>query len=164
MAVQPGDPAPTFELPDVPGHTIDLAERIGKRPVVLLFFPLAFSPTCTTEMCAMRDGWSVWKDLDAEVLAISVDSPFVTQRFRDEHDLPFPVLSDFNREAAREYGVLYENFYGLNDVAKRAVFLIDADGQVAYRWVSEDAGVEPDYEEVKEVIRRLDRSRRPGAN
>jgi peroxiredoxin len=159
MTVKPGDPAPTFVLPEAPGKTVDLAARVGSRPVVLLFFPLAFSPTCTAEMCAMRDDWNAWEDLDADVLGISVDSPFVTSRFRQEHGLPFPVLSDFNREAAREYGVLYEDFYGLKDVAKRAVFVIDRDGRVAYRWVSEDASVEPDYEEVKEAIRGLHGSR-----
>ncbi|MGH7565143.1 MAG: redoxin domain-containing protein, partial [Gemmatimonadota bacterium] len=116
MTVQPGDLAPNFVLPEAPEQTVDLADRIGKRPVVLLFFPLAFSPTCTTEMCAVRDTWKAWKDLDADILAISVDSPFVTQKFREEHGLPFPVLSDFNREAARQYGVLYEDFYGLNGV------------------------------------------------
>ncbi len=158
MTVQPGDPAPTFALPEAPGQTVDLAERVGKRPVVLLFFPLAFSSTCTAEMCAMRDDWSAWEDLDADVLGISVDSPFVTKKFRDEHGLPFPVLSDFNREAAREYGVMYEDFYGLKDVAKRAVFVIGGDGRVEYRWVSENAGVEPDYEEVRQAIRCLGES------
>ncbi len=155
MALQLNDLAPMFALPEAPGQTVDLAERVGDRPVVLLFFPLAFSPTCTDEMCAMRDEWSAWEDLDADVLGISVDSPFITQKFRDEHDLPFPVLSDFNREVVREYGVLQEDFYGLKGVAKRAVFVIGGDGRVAYRWVSEDAGVEPDYEEMRQALRRL---------
>lgn len=157
MALQPGDPAPTFELPEAPGQTVDLADRIGARPVVLLFFPLAFSSVCTAEMFAVRDDWSEWKNLDADVLGISVDSPFVTRKFRKDHDLPFPVLSDFNREASRAYGVLYEDYYGLRGVAKRAVFVIDDAGRITYRWVSEDSEVEPDYREVKAAVRSLGR-------
>ena len=155
MPPKPGDPAPVFVLPEAPGRTVDLAARIGARPVVLLFFPLAFSSVCTAEMCAVRDDWAAWKDLDADVLGVSVDSPFVTRKFKEDNRLPFPVLSDFNREAARAYAVLYEDYFGLRGVAKRAVFVIDRDGRIAYRWVSEDSGVEPDYEEVKATVERL---------
>lgn len=154
MALQPGDPAPTFALPEAPGQTVDLADRIGKGPVVLLFFPLAFSSVCTAELCAVRDDWGEWEGLDADVLAISVDSPFVTRKFREEHRLPFPVLSDFNRAVARDYGVLYEEYFGLKGVARRAVFVIDGEGRLTYRWVGEDSGVEPDYAEVKQAVRR----------
>ena len=157
MAVEPGDPAPTFALPEAPGRTVDLADRLGERPVVLLFFPLAFSSVCTAEMCAVRDDWSGWKELDTDVLAISVDSPFVAQRFGEEHSLPFPVLSDFNHEAARAYGVLYEDYFGLQGVAKRSVFVIDPAGRVTYRWVNEDSGVEPPYDEVREAVKRIAR-------
>lgn len=153
MAAQVGDPAPAFTLPEAPGQAVELAGRLGDGPVVLLFFPLAFSSVCTAEVCAVRDDWAAWRELDADVLAISVDSPFVTRRFREEHDLPFPVLSDFNREAARAYGVLYEDYFGLNGVAKRAVFVIDGSGRIAYRWVAEDSGMEPDYGRVKEAVR-----------
>jgi glutaredoxin-dependent peroxiredoxin len=154
MVIGIGDRAPTFTLPDRPGHKVDLCARIGERPVVLLFFPLAYSSVCTAEMCAVRDDWSAWKGLDADVFAISVDSPFVTARFRDAHDLPFPVLSDFNREVAGEYGVLYEEFYGLKGVAKRAAFVIDREGRIAYRWVTEDADVEPDYGAVRAAVEK----------
>jgi peroxiredoxin len=158
MTAEVGGPAPTFTLPDRPGHQLDLGERIGSRPVVLLFFPLAFSSVCTAELCAVRDDWERWKELGADVYAISVDSPFVAARFRETHDLPFPVLSDFNREVAREYGVLYEEFYGLQGVAKRAVFVIDTEGRIAHRWVSEDADVEPDYQAVRDAAKRAGKS------
>lgn len=157
MTLRAGDPAPSFTLPDAPGSEVEVDARSGERPVVLLFFPLAFSGVCTAEMCAVRDDWEAWKDLEADVHAISVDSPFVTRRFREENDLPFPVLSDFNRRVANEYGVLYEEYWGLEGVAKRSVFVIGADGTVAWDWVSDDDSVEPPYEEIRAAVRRAAR-------
>lgn len=154
MSIQAGEKAPHFTLPDEPGNEIDVGERIGKRPVVLLFFPLAFSSVCTTEMCAMRDDWSQWSDLDADVFGISVDSPFVNVKFREENDIPFPLLSDFNKTVAADYGVLYKEFFGMHGVAKRSAFVIGTDGNVIYQWVTEDAGVEPDYQGVQEAVAR----------
>jgi peroxiredoxin len=154
MSIQAGDKAPPFTLPDRPGNEIDVGERIGQRPVVLLFFPLAFSGVCTTEMCTMRDDWSQWGDLDADVFGISVDSPFVNAKFREENDVPFPLLSDFNKRVAADYGVLYEEFFGLQGVAKRSAFVIGTDGTVVYQWVTEDSGVEPDYGAVREAVAR----------
>ncbi len=158
MSVRIGDRAPVFELSDAPGHTIDLAERIGERPVVLLFFPLAFSSVCTAEVCAVRDDWSRWEELDADVLAISVDSPFVARRFRDEHGLPFPVLSDFNRQASAAYGTLYEDYYGLRGVSRRSAFVIDRDGRVTYAWVSEADDVQPDFGALRAAVEETRRS------
>lgn len=151
MAVREGDRAPGFELAAAPGETVDVGELIGRERVVLLFFPLAFSPVCTKEMCAIRDMWSAWDELDARVFGISVDSPFVTAKFREEQGLPFPVLSDFNKEIARTYGVLHEDLLGLKGVAKRSAFVIDPAGTVVYAWVSDDPRVEPDYGAVKEA-------------
>lgn len=150
--IQVGEQAPVFTLPDQPGHEIDFGARVSDKPVVLLFFPLAFSSVCTDEMCGLRDDWSVWADLDADVYAISIDSPFVTQKFRDEHDLPFPVLSDFNKVVAAAYDVLYEEFFGMNGVAKRSAFVIGRDGKIAYAWSTDDAGVLPDFEAVRAAI------------
>ena len=150
MRVLTGDPAPVFSLPDRPGNEVRVEP--GPRPVVILFIPLAFSAVCTRELCRVRDDWPRWRGLDADVVAISVDSPFVTAKFRDEHQLPFPVLSDFNREVAERFGVLYEDFYGLRGVAKRAAFVIGRDGRVAYDWVSEDADLEPDYEAIRAAV------------
>lgn len=152
MSVRTGDVAPGFALPAAPGEIVDVGATIGERPVVLLFFPLAFSSVCTREMGSVRDDWGRWKELDAAVYAISVDSPFVTRRFSEENDLPFPVLSDFNREVSRRYDVLYEEYFGLEGVAKRSAFVVGPDGRVAYDWVSERDDVEPDYEAVRAAV------------
>jgi peroxiredoxin len=148
-----GDPAPPFTLPEGPGRDVRVAP--AGRPAVLLFFPLAYSSVCTREMCAVRDDWESWTALDAAVYAISVDSPFVAARYRADHGLPFPVLSDFNREVSGMFGVLYEDFYGLRGVAKRAAFVIDPQGRIAYDWVTEDADVEPDYPAVQAAVAGL---------
>lgn len=108
---------------------------------------------CTSELCAIRD--RLYDDLDAldaRVFGISIDSPFVTERFRHDERLPFPLLSDFNRVASRAYGVLYDDFFGLEEVSKRAVFVIGTDGLVHMAWVSEDADIEPDYEALREAV------------
>ncbi len=150
MAVQKGDPAPPIKLPAKPGEEVEA--RIGRDKVVLLFFPLAFSPVCTDEMCHMRDTWSQWESLEAQVLGISVDSPFVTDRFRSDQNIPFPILSDFNKSTAANYGVLYEDLKGLKGVAKRSAFVIGADGKVAYSWVTEDPTVQVPFDEVKAAL------------
>ena len=150
MAVQKGDPAPPIKLPAKPGEEVEA--RIGRDKVVLLFFPLAFSPVCTDEMCHMRDTWSQWESLEAQVLGISVDSPFVTDRFRSDQNIPFPILSDFNKSTAASYGVLHEDLKGLKGVAKRSAFVIGADGKVAYSWVTEDPTVQVPFDEVKAAL------------
>ncbi len=150
MAVQKGDSAPAITLPVRPKEMVEVP--IGKEKVVLLFFPLAFSPVCTDEMCHMRDSWSEWESLDVKVLGISVDSPFVTDRFRTEEKIPFDILSDFNKEVSANYGVLHEELIGLKGVAKRSAFVIDADGTVAYAWVTDDPRVQVPFDEVKAAL------------
>ena len=151
MAVQTGDSAPAVKLPARLGEEIEAP--IGRDKVVLLFFPLAFSPVCTDEMCHMRDTWSEWDELDARVIGISVDSPFVTDHFRVEQNVPFPILSDFNKQVCSQYGVLHEDLKGLKGVAKRSAFVIDTDGTVVYAWVSEDPRVQVPFEEVKAALK-----------
>ncbi|MBT8486856.1 MAG: redoxin domain-containing protein [Phycisphaerales bacterium] len=152
MSIRTGDQAASFSLPAAPGEPIDVGAHIGRDRVVLLFFPLAFSSVCTDEMCRMRDDWSAWSRLDAKVFGICIDSPFVTAKFRAELDLPFPILSDFNREVARTYDALHDDLHGLKDVTKRAVFVIDETGQVVYDWVSDDPGAMPDLAAVREAV------------
>lgn len=152
MAIRTGDTAASFELPCKPGDMVDVGASIGTRPVVLLFFPLAFSPTCTDEMCAMRDGWSGWSDLDADVYGITVDSPFITDKFRAELEIPFPILSDFNGDTAETYGAMYEDLFGMRRVPKRACFVIDATGTVIHDQVNEDAGAMPDLDAVRNAL------------
>lgn len=152
MSIQIGDPAPTFKLPFQPGEFVDLEDHLGESKIVLLFFPLAFSGVCTTELCTVRDRWDEFEGIDATVFGISVDSPFVTSRFREMENIPFPLLSDFNREVSSAWDVLYEEFFGLKGVSKRAAFVIDREGNVAYTWVSEDSGIEPDYDAVRDAV------------
>ena len=147
-----GDPAPGFALPAAPGEIVDVGERFGRRPVVLLFFPLAFSSVCTAELCAVRDDWDAWAALDADVFGISADSPFVARRFREELGLPFPLLSDFNHEVAAAYGVLYEDYFGLRGVAKRSAFVIGLDGRIAWAWIGERDDVLPDFAAIREAL------------
>ncbi len=152
MAITTGDKAPGFTLNAKPRTPVNVGAVLGREPVVLLFFPLAFSSVCTDEMCAVRDGWDAWTKLKANVYGISIDSPFVTDRFRQEYDIPFPILSDFNKEVAREYGVLYEDFRGMKGVTKRAVFVVDATGTVVYDWVAEDSGMMPDLAAARAAL------------
>lgn len=153
MSIQIGDTAPGFTLPHKPGETIDIGESIGRDTIVLLFFPLAFSSVCTEEMCHFRDHWQEWEPLNARVFGICVDSPFITEKFRQEENIPFPILSDFNREVSAQYGSLHEELRGLKGVTKRAAFVIGKDGIVSYVWVSEDPSVQVNFEEVKAAAR-----------
>jgi peroxiredoxin len=152
MPIRKGDKAPAFKLSCKPGEQVDLSADLGKRPIVLLFFPLAFSPVCSAEMCQFRDDWSKWKTLDAAVYGISIDSPFVTDRFRGEIGVPFPILSDFNREVSEVFGVLHEDLVGLKNVAKRSAFVIDVDGTVIYDWVTDDPKVQVPFEEIHAAL------------
>jgi len=152
MAIRTGDTAPGFELPHKAGETVDVGSHIGSEPVVLLFFPLAFSPVCSDEMCAMRDDWRRWNDLDATVFGITADSPFITEKFRQDLEIPFPILSDFNREVARPWGVLHDDLFGMRDVPKRAAFVIGPDGTVVYDWVSDDPSKMPDLDAVRSAL------------
>lgn len=155
MHMSVGTPAPDFSLPPAPGpDRVRLSDFRGK-PVVLLFFPLAFSGTCTEEMCSLAEDWSRWEDLDAAVFGISVDSPFVNKKFAEETGVPFPILSDFNKDASSAFGVLYAEFHGLRGVSKRAAFIVDAEGKIAYAWVSDDASVIPPLDEIRAAVAKL---------
>lgn len=152
MSIRTGDAAVSFILLHKPGETVDLSRHIGRDKIVLLFFPLAFSSVCTDEMCHFRDSWGEWDSLGAKFFGISVDSPFVTDKFRSEQNIPFPILSDFNREAATAFGVLHDELVGLKGIAKRAVFVIDAKGKMIYHWVTDDPGVQVPFNEVKAAL------------
>jgi peroxiredoxin len=150
-----GQPAPDFALPDTEKNTVRLSEQEGK-PVVLLFFPMAFTSVCTEELCGVRDDMARYQDLDATVYGISVDSPFTLDRFRKDQNLPFALLSDFNKTASGAYGALYEDFVlGMKGVSKRAAFVVDAEGVVRYAEVLENAGEMPDLDAVKGALAEL---------
>ncbi len=152
MALKVGDKAAAVKLSPEPKQWLDLGDEIGKQKILLLFFPLAFSGVCTKEMCTMRDDWSKWSTLGVKVYGVSVDSPFVNKKFAEDNKLPFPLLSDFNRDAAKAYGVLMDDLIGLKNVSKRAAFVIDRKGRIAYAWEGANPGVEPNYEEVRKAV------------
>lgn len=154
MALRIGDKVSPFSLPHKPKELVDVGQFVGKEPVVLLFFPFAFSGVCTKEMCHMRDTWSQWEKLGVKVFGITVDSPFVTDLFRTQNNVPFPILSDFNRDVAKKFDVLHADLMGLKDVTKRAVFVIGADGKIIYDWVSDDPSVFPDFEPVQNALKK----------
>ncbi len=155
MPLQIGDKAPDFSLYSSEKELIHLHDYKGKN-IVLLFFPLAFTGTCTKELCATRDDISIYNDLDTEVLGISIDSPQTLARYKDEYQLNFKLLSDFNKEAIVAYDVKYEVFsVGLKGVAKRAVFLIDGSGTIKYMEVLENASILPDLAALQNTIRQL---------
>ena len=147
MSVDVGSKAPDFTLTSQDRQPVTLSGLRGK-PVVLAFFPAAFSSVCQKEMCTLRDSMARLGKADAQVYGISVDTFFTLKAFKDQQKLNFPLLSDFNKEAIRDYGVFNEEMIGLKGIAKRAVFVIDKDGIVRHREVLDDARNEPDYERV----------------
>ncbi|WP_207588628.1 redoxin domain-containing protein [Halomontanus rarus] len=151
-----GDTAPDFTAPLATGdvESITLSERLEEEaPIVLAFFPGAFTGVCTTEMCTFQDRIAAFDDLDATVYGISVDSPFSQNEFREQNDLSFGLISDFEKEIIDDYDVRMDFAdLGVYGVAKRSVFVVDADGQLTYSWVSDDPGVEPDYDEVEQAV------------
>lgn len=155
MAVEVGAKAPDFTLPDQDRQPVTLSERLVRGPVVLAFFPAAFSSVCTTEMCTFRDSMADLKRVSAAVLGVSVDTFFTLKAWADAQRLNFPLLSDFNKTVIRDYGVFNEDMIGLKGIAKRAVFVIDRSGIVRHREVLEDARNEPDYAKVREALARI---------
>ena len=147
MFVGVGTKAPDFTLPNQDREPVTLSGLRG-HPVVLAFFPAAFSSVCAKELCTFRDGLSNLNRLAAQVVGVSVDTFFSLKAFQDHEKLTFPLLSDFNKEVIGAYGVVNPDMLGLRGIAKRAVFVIDAQSIIVYREVLEDARNEPDYGKV----------------
>ena len=151
--MQVGDTAPDFTVPlatedDIESFT--LSEALEDGPVVLAFFPGAFTSVCSHELTTFRDRLSEFEEAGARLYGVSVDSPFALDAFHDELDLTFPLISDANNELVHDYDVAMDFAeLGVEDVAKRAVFVVDEDRTVSYAWVSDDPRVEPDYDEVE---------------
>lgn len=153
MAVKVGDKAPDFTLYDTEKNLRSLKEFLGKK-TVLAFYPGAFTGVCTKEMCTFRDSLGRFNALNAQVVGISVDAPFANKAFATQNSLQFPLLSDFNRTTLKAYGIVHEEFSGLNgySASKRSVFVLDKDGIVRYAWISDNPGVEPNYDEVTKAL------------
>jgi peroxiredoxin len=154
MSVDVGSTAPDFTLTNHDRQPVTLSAQRGK-PVVLAFFPAAFSSVCTKELCTFRDSIARLGNLKAQVYGISVDTFFTLKAFHDHEKLSFPLLSDFNKQVIRDYGVFNEDMIGLKGIAKRAVFVIDRQGVVRHREVLDDARNEPDYDRVFVVLEGL---------
>ncbi len=155
MVLSKGDKAPNFTLRDTEKKEVSLTDYSGRK-VLLLFFPLAFTSVCTDELCGIRDDAKFYKDLDVDVLAISVDSLFSLEKFKAEQKYDFPLLSDFNKDVCRSYGTLYETFVlDMKGVSKRAAFIIDKDGKVRYEEILENAGELPNFTAIKEALAQI---------
>ena len=154
MSVDVGSKAPDLTLTNEERQPVKLSEQRGK-PVVLAFFPAAFSGVCTKELCTFRDSFARLNQAHAQVYGISVDTFFTLKAFKDAQGYNFPLLSDFNKQAIRDYGVFNEDMIGLKGIAKRAVFVIDKDGIVRHREVLDDARNEPNYDAVFKTLEGL---------
>jgi glutaredoxin-dependent peroxiredoxin len=152
--VNQGEKAPNFTLPDTDRKPRSLHEFLKPNGATLLaFFPGAFTTVCTREMCTLRDNMQELNKINAHVIGISVNDPFTNKAFAQNNNLNFPILSDYNREVVKLYNAYHENFGNLKGytVAKRAVFILDHNGVVVYKWVSDDPTKEPNYDELKKA-------------
>jgi peroxiredoxin len=153
--VSEGDSAPTFTatLGTSDHEDFDLADHLGDGPVVLAFFPGAFTPPCTNEMVAFQERLDEFESAGATVLGVSADSPFSQGAFREEHGIEFDLVSDMDGDTIEAYGLTMDIAdLGLHDIANRAVFVIDDEGTVVYDWVADDPTNEPDYDAVLDAV------------
>ena len=155
MALTKGTKAPDFTLKHKTDDglvDVTLSDNFGKKNTVLLFFPFAFTSVCMSEMCSVRDTLNSFTELDADVYGISVDSPFTLEVMAKKENISFPLLSDFNKEVAEKYDVLYEDLLGLRGVAKRSAFVVNKEGEITYAWSSDDPKNVPDFPELRASI------------
>jgi peroxiredoxin len=155
MSLQINDQAPDFKLINTEKKTVTLSEHKGSN-VLLLFFPLAFTSTCTAELCATRDDLEFYNKINAVVFGISNDSNFVLKKFKESLNLNFELLADWNKTTSEAYGSLYTEFIlGMKGVAKRSAFVIDKEGKIKYAEVLEDAGKVPNFDAIKACLENL---------
>lgn len=161
--VSVGETAPDFTLTKAGGNAYNdiseftLSDTLGKGPVVLAFFPAAFTSGCTAEMCAFRDSMHAFDDFDAQVYGISVDLPSAQNIWIEQEELNFPMLSDWNHEVIHKYDVVRQGLYGSIEAAQRSVFVIDKDGTIIDKWVRTDEN--PDFERlVDRVLERVSKT------
>ena len=154
--VKVGDKAPSFTLPDTDLKPRSLSEFLGNK-VVLAFFVGAFTSVCTKEMCAFRDSMARLIDLKAQIVGIAVTDPFSNKAFAEKNRLTFPILSDYNRNVTKTYGIELPHFAGLPGytTAKRTIFILDKGGIVRYSWVMDNPVVEPNYSEIEEFLAKM---------
>jgi peroxiredoxin len=155
LSVEIGGKLPDFQLPDQDRKLRSLKEFQGKK-LVLAFFPGAFTGPCTKEMCTFRDSLDALQSLSGQVVGVSVNDPFTNKAFADTHNLKFPILSDYTRDTIKKLNIFHNDFAGLKGytAAKRTIFILDQNGAVQYKWVSEDPTKEPNYDEIKSNLRK----------
>ena len=153
MSLQIGQQAPDFTLFSSDLKQVSLADFTGKK-VIIHFFPMAFTGTCTTQLCTTRDNFGYYEKLGAQVLAISVDSPFTLAKFKEDNNYQFPLLTDFNKEVSQAYGSFYDEFvFNLKGVSKRGAFVLDENHQVIYAEVLESAGDLPNFKAIDDIVK-----------
>jgi peroxiredoxin len=153
MSIKPRQQAPQFTLVSSDKKQVSLSDFKGKK-VVIHFFPMAFTGVCTTQLCTMRDNFGYYDGLNAQVLAISVDSPFTLAKFKEENNYQFLLLSDFNKTVSPAYGAWYDEFVlGLKGVSKRAAFVIDEEQNVIYAEVLDVATDLPDFNAIAAAVK-----------
>ncbi|WP_337865987.1 redoxin domain-containing protein [Ignavibacterium sp.] len=157
MSLKVGDIAPDFTLFNQDAQQVSLNQFKGKK-VVLSFFPFANTSVCTKEMCTFRDDLKEYESLDAQVVGISVDSPFALKLFQEKNNYQFPLLSDFNKEVSAKYetlGVFVPGKYDYQGVSKRSAFVIDKNGVIQYVEILDNPGNEPNYNAIKETLAKI---------
>ena len=155
MSIQLGQSAPDFTLFDSEKNPVQLSSLKGQN-VLLLFFPQSFTGVCTKELCAVRDNIALYNGANAKVLGISVDSVFTLAKFKEEQQLNFPLLSDFNKVVSTLYGCIYQDWIlDMKGVSKRSAFLVDKNGQVQYAEVLENPGEVPNFEKINTTLQHL---------
>ena len=146
---------PDFQLYDQNLVVRSLRDFKGEK-TVLAFFPGAFTDVCTREMCVFRDSMDSMIEFGARIVGICVNDPFTNKAFAHAYKLPFVILSDYTRETIKKYNVFHEDYAGLKGytVAKRSVFILDQEGKLQYKWITQDPAVEPNYNDITRKIGR----------
>ena len=154
--IKVGDKAPGFTLPDTNLKLRSLRD-FSSQNIVLAFFVSAFTSVCTKEMCNFRDSMARLIDLKAQIIGISVNDPFSNKAFAEKNKLVFPILSDYNREVIKLYGIEASDFADIKGytVAKRSIFVVDKNGIVRYAWTTDDPEIEPDYHAIEEILKKI---------
>lgn len=153
--LQVGQKAPDFKLIDIDKNEVTLEKFHGKN-LVVFFFPMAWTGVCTKEMCAIQEDYNAYAGLNAETVGVSVDTLFALKRFGEDNKIGFPLLSDFNKQAIKDYGVVHQDFaFGYKDVAKRATFVIDKEGVIRHMEILPQLGDMPNMDAIKEVLKGL---------
>jgi peroxiredoxin len=152
MSIDVGSKAPDFTLMNQDRQPVTLSHELQNGPVVLAFFPAAFSSVCTAEMCRFRDSIAMLNAVKGRVLGISTDTFFALKAWADQQRLNFPLLSDYNKDVITQYDVVNRDMIGLRNIAKRAVFVVARDGVVRHKQVLDDARNEPDYDRIHAAL------------